>query len=111
MSSNPETSPAAKLHFDRWTNAYHDSFLNNAWVMRRHGRKQWEFATREYGNQTLLRGRFRNLADALRAADAFLIERDAPKCVNHRQEVAVTELDGDSFCMDCANAWVRSSAA
>lgn len=29
-------------------------------------------------------------------------------CVNHPDAVAVTNLDGDQLCQECADAWVRA---
>jgi hypothetical protein len=31
-----------------------------------------------------------------------------PACVSHPDREAVTNLDGDDLCWDCANAWCRA---
>lgn len=69
---NVEELPAeyGVMSFDRWTNSYRDTY-NDIWVLRRHGRKQWELASREPGNQTKLWSRHRDLECALKAANAL----------------------------------------
>jgi hypothetical protein len=34
-----------------------------------------------------------------------------PHCAHHPDRLAVTDLDGDHLCQDCANDWVRAEGA
>jgi hypothetical protein len=75
---NTEEKPAefGVMHLDRWTDSYRDNF-NDIWVVKRHGRKQWELAERQPGNHTFLHSRHRKLECALEAANALCAERHA----------------------------------
>ena len=67
---NIEEKPAefGVMSLDRWTDSYRDNF-NDIWVVKRHGRKQWEMAERGPGNKTVLHSRHRKLECALEAAN------------------------------------------
>lgn len=56
------------MTFDRWTGGYRDTY-NDIFLIKRHGRKQWELASREAGNQTKLWSRHRDLECGLIAAN------------------------------------------
>lgn len=62
------------MSFDRWTDSYRCNF-NDIWVLRRHGRKQWEMCERQAGNQTVLHSRHHSLEIALEKANALYAER------------------------------------
>jgi hypothetical protein len=69
---NAEELPAefGVMHFDRWTNSYRDNF-NDIWLIKRHGRKRWELASREAGNQTKVWSRHNKIEAGLIAANAL----------------------------------------
>lgn len=33
---------------------------------------------------------------------------DEPRCVNHKDEIALFNLDGDWLCRVCCNAWTKA---
>lgn len=70
MSVEELPAEVGAMSFDRWTDGYRDNY-NDIFVVRRHGRKQWEMAERGPGNQTILHSRHRNLECALAAANAL----------------------------------------
>ena len=58
------------MTFDSWTNSYRDTY-NDIFLVRRHGRKQWELTSREPGNMCKLWSRHRDLEKGLAAANSL----------------------------------------
>lgn len=58
------------MTWDSWTNSYRDTY-NDIWLVKRHGRKQWELVSREPGNQSKLWSRHRDVGKGLDAANAL----------------------------------------